>query len=143
MDLLPEDEDLPYDVQQEIARQRADGALLSQKAGLLLESFSLPRLYTHLQDQDLSLPGILEISKFLKSLWEVEVKKKQAQVASGPAMSITINLPGSAPGDAQIINITPADPEIPGTPPTLSNNPTFNNLKFAFNSDLALPDDYE
>lgn len=104
--------DIDYDLDEELARGRADGSLIRAKARMALEHFGLPAMIGELRKINAPFSVILEANKYLMRLADMEPKPNVAGGPGGSALHVTINVPagGSAPGDFSLNTIEPAPP---------------------------------
>jgi hypothetical protein len=112
-----------------VAKLRADGTLIREKAKTLLEHLGIPELHRQLRDPDTSNTHKLDVIKYLSKLSDVD-PKPTAQASTGERFTINISMPGAAtPGvppatppitiDAVPVPLPPEEPEpeAPGPQP--------------------------
>lgn len=104
----PQNPDIDYDLDEQLARGRADGSLIRTKAKMLLEHFGLPKLSDILNDPKSPASTILDASRFLMRLADME-PKANTSAPTGTQLNITFNIPTASqgPGQGNPLNITP------------------------------------
>lgn len=135
-------DDLPADPEIEAALEefRRDGTMIREQARLLVEAW-LTKVYPHIVSPNTSAGSLIEFGKVLIDLGDLKPKKDLQPANTGPAFSITIQIPDGNNIKPVTITASPvedAEYTEPETPAVLADTtPTnFNLPSFALNSDL-------
>lgn len=129
------------EIEDALAEMRRDGSLIREKSRLMVETW-LERIYPRMVSTETPTSTLVEIGKTLIELGDLKPKKDLAVAATGPAFSITIQLPDTNGGKPITITstTTPENAEytevetLDDLPPAPVN---FNLPSFALNSDLT------
>lgn len=104
---MPKDAD--YSLPAALDVYRKDGTLLREKARMLAEKW-VDQIYPRLVDPDTPTPQLLDIGKELFKLGDLLPKTNAPTGPTGPAFSITINVPTGAPQTITISDVSENDP---------------------------------
>lgn len=86
--------DSDYNMDEVLNTYRLDGSMLRSKSRVLLEDW-IERIYPRMQDDTTPTSTLLDIGKTLIELGDMKPKTSAQSVATGPTMTITINIPQS------------------------------------------------
>lgn len=84
--------DRDYDLREVLDVFRRDGSMIREKAKVLVEEW-LEKVYPRMCDPDLPTSALMEIGKTLIELGDLKPNKNVQQGPTGPAFSITIQIP--------------------------------------------------